>query len=84
MDRPENSVASAEDVEMVNYNQDEKHEAGDEDFNVWDGNPFPPHSRCFRVRDQTTYCAISCIWCPNWMCCRGVERLFLGIVFYGR
>jgi len=42
MDRPEKSAASTEEVEMVSYNQDEKHEAEDKDFNVWDGNPFPP------------------------------------------
>jgi len=27
---------------MIDYNQDEKHEAEDEDFNVWEGNPSPP------------------------------------------
>ena len=39
---PDKSAVAAEEVEMVNYNQDEKHEAEDDDFNVWDGNPFPP------------------------------------------
>jgi hypothetical protein len=38
----EKSVATAEELEMVEYNQDEKPEAADEDFNVWDGDPFPP------------------------------------------
>jgi hypothetical protein len=68
MDRPEKSAASAEELEMVSYNQDEKHEAEDEDFNVWDGNPFPPipgvseyETRQLTVRSLVFGALIGCV-----------------------
>jgi OPT oligopeptide transporter protein len=65
---PEKSAIAAEEVEMVNYNRDEKHEAEDEDFNVWDGNPFPPipgvseyETRQLTVRSLVFGALIGCV-----------------------
>src|SRR5271169_480396 len=68
MERPEKPVATAEELEIVEYDQDEKRDAGDEDFNVWDGNPFPPipgvseyETRQLTVRSLVFGALIGCV-----------------------
>jgi hypothetical protein len=68
MDRPEKSVLAVKEVEMEDYDQNEKNEAGDEDFNVWDGNPFPPipgvseyETRQLTVRSLVFGALIGCV-----------------------